>query len=205
MDWSPTTITTHSLIQRIVYQHIYSLVLSTSLLPLSLIKKAYGITKFLAIPDDLQLWLKEIINLYHKVNSWNWGISTRAYRTNIFNVLETWESVFQLYFKYNGHPQKRKNFWYVSPVSSGTKVATVLVNINLMRCLPWEVFVIPNKQNNNVPTIFCLVLINDTCVWYHFRMTLTFLPSGIKSKYADSKLNSLIDCHCSTKTQWLTR
>ena len=88
-------------------------------------------------------------------------------------------------------------FWY--------KSATVLVNINLMRCLPWEVFVIPNKQNNNVPTIFCLVLINDTCVWYHFRMTLTFLPSGIKSKYADSKLNRLIDCHCSTNTQWLTR
>ena len=75
-------------------------------------------------------------------------------------------------------------FWY--------KNAIVLVNINLMRCLPWEVFVIPNKQNNNVPTIFCLVLINDTCVWYHFRMTLTFLPSGIKSKYADSKLNRLI-------------
>lgn len=40
--------------------------LSTSLLPLSLIKKVYGITRLLAIPGDLQLWLREIINLYQK-------------------------------------------------------------------------------------------------------------------------------------------
>ena len=147
----------------------------------------------------------KIINLYHK----GWQLKLRNLNSSIQNkhiqCLRDVRICLPIVLQIQWTSSKANNFWYISPVSSGTKVATVLVNINLMRCLPWEVFVIPNKQNNNVPTIFCSVLINDTCVWYHFRMTLTFLPSGIKSKYADSKLNRLIDCHCSTKTQWLTR